>query len=247
MKKIIAFLAAITLSVCAASVFTSCNDGTLKIGYTNYAPMNYYDDDNNFVGFDTELALAVCEILGYKAEFVEINWDNKVMSLNAKEIDAVWNGMTITDELSAAMAITEPYLENKQVVVCRKEKAAEYSTVSDLAKAGEILVEAGSAGYNVVTEAGYTPTTMDLQNATLLEVKTSENKISVIDSTMAKVLTGAGTSYTDLTFVDVGFEAEQFGIGFRKGDTELRDKVQNAINQLKENGKYDELVRKYFS
>lgn len=220
-------------------------DGVLTIGYTIYPPMNYYEGAE-FVGFDTELAKEVGKILGVEVEFVEINWDNKVISLNSKEIDAVWNGMTITDELKDVMAISDTYLNNKQVIVCQKTVVENYKTKEDIFKASEVLVESGSAGESAVTSVGATPTTMSAQKDTLLEVKTSSSKIAIIDKNMAEALVGDGTSYADLTFIDVGFENEEFGIGFRKNDTNTRDKVNDAIKQLKENGTFDVLKKKYF-
>ena len=73
--------------------------GKMTIGYTVYEPMNYTDADGNFTGFDTELATAVCEKLGVEPDFVEINWDTKIVELDAKSIDCIWNGMTLTDEI----------------------------------------------------------------------------------------------------------------------------------------------------
>lgn len=253
MKKIIGVLMSLCMCfVCAFCVACSSNkkgtldDGVLTIGYTIYAPMNYYDDNGEFVGFDTELAKAVGEELGVEVEFVEINWDNKVLALNTYEIDAVWNGMTITDDLKQAMSITDSYLENRQVIVCQKSVASKFTTKESLKNADEILVEAGSAGESAVKEVGLNPLTMTAQKDTLLEVKTDFRKVAVIDKTMAEVLVGEGTNFSDLTFVDVGFENEQFGIGFRKKDTDTRDKVNNAIKKLKENGIVDSLMKKYF-
>ena len=81
--------------------------GKMTIGYTVYEPMNYTDADGNFTGFDTELATAVCEKLGVEPDFVEINWDTKIVELDAKSIDCIWNGMTLTDEIMANTACTK--------------------------------------------------------------------------------------------------------------------------------------------
>ncbi len=94
--------------------------GKLVIGYTVYEPMNYTDADGNFTGFDTELATAVCEKLGVEPEFVEINWDTKVVELDAKSIDCIWNGMTLTDDIMANTATTKAYAKNAQVVVVKE-------------------------------------------------------------------------------------------------------------------------------
>ena len=97
--------------------------GKMVIGYTVYEPMNYTDADGNFTGFDTELATAVCEKLGVEPEFVEINWDTKVVELDAKSIDCIWNGMTLTDDIMANTATTKAYAKNAQVVVVKESTA----------------------------------------------------------------------------------------------------------------------------
>ena len=94
--------------------------GELVIGITIFAPMNYYDDSEELIGFETEFAKAVCEKLGVEAKFVEINWDSKEMELNSKSIDCIWNGMTITEERLENMSISVPYMQNKQVMVAAK-------------------------------------------------------------------------------------------------------------------------------
>ena len=93
--------------------------GELVIGITIFAPMNYYDDSEKLIGFETEFAEAVCEKLGVEAKFVEINWDSKEMELNSKSIDCIWNGMTITEERLENMSISVPYMQNKQVMVAK--------------------------------------------------------------------------------------------------------------------------------
>lgn len=93
--------------------------GKMTIGITLFAPMNYYDENEELIGFETEFAKAVCDKLGVEAEFVEINWDSKEIELNSKNIDCIWNGMTITDERLANMSISVPYMENKQVMISK--------------------------------------------------------------------------------------------------------------------------------
>ena len=123
--------------------------GKLVIGYTVYEPMNYTDAGGNFTGFDTELATAVCEKLGVEPEFVEINWDTKVVELDAKSIDCIWNGMTLTDDIMANTACTKAYAKNAQVVVMKAD--ADYSSTADLV-GKTIVAEAGSAGESAISE-----------------------------------------------------------------------------------------------
>ena len=117
--------------------------GKMVIGYTVYEPMNYTDADGNFTGFDTELATVVCAKLGVEPEFVEINWDTKVVELDAKSIDCIWNGMTLTEDIMANTATTKAYAKNAQVVVVKEGTA--YTSTADLA-GKTVVAEAGSAG-----------------------------------------------------------------------------------------------------
>lgn len=108
------------------------SNGTMKIGITYFEPMNYFDDNGELTGFETEFATAVCEKLGVTPEFVEINWDSKIMELQAQTIDCIWNGMTITPELQEALTISDPYIKNYQVVVIRSDNADVYTSTADL-------------------------------------------------------------------------------------------------------------------
>ena len=91
--------------------------GTLVVGITNFEPMDYQDEDGQWIGFDADMAKMVAEKLGVTAQFVEIDWDTKIMELDSKSIDVVWNGMTLTDEVTSSMECTKAYCNNAQVVV----------------------------------------------------------------------------------------------------------------------------------
>lgn len=218
--------------------------GTLIIGYTVYAPMSYTDDDGVFTGFDTELAEAVCEKLGVEAEFVEINWDTKEIELAAKSIDCIWNGLTITDEREATMAITDPYVQNAQVVVMKTD--AEYTDTSSLADKA-VCAEAGSAGEKAVEEdenlAKATYVAKDVQTACLMEVSAGTADAAVLDLTLANAMIGAGTDYENLEIKD-RLAVEYYGVAFRKG-SDLRDKVNEILTELVADGTTPALAEKY--
>jgi polar amino acid transport system substrate-binding protein len=253
MKKVGKVLGLVLAASCVMGM-AGCNgeeEKTLKIGFTYYAPMNYIDETTNeFVGFDTEFATKVCSELGYKAEFVEINWNKKVIDLQAGTIDCIWNGMTITDELEQEILISDAYMENKQVIVVRTADANKYTSVADLANATSIAYENGGAaaglieGNQALNEVQ--KRTVTKQADTLLEVKTSASDVAVIDYTMAKTMTGAGTDYADLTYIEVDFPVEEYGIGFRKTDTELCQKINNLIAKYKTDGTFDAWLAEYF-
>ncbi len=254
MKKVGKVLGLVLAASCVMGMATGCNgddEKTLKIGFTYYEPMNYIDEETNeFVGFDTEFATKVCAELGYKAEFVEINWNKKVIDLQAGTIDCIWNGMTITDELQQEILISDAYMENKQVVVVRTADVNKYTTVADLANATSIAYENGGAAAGLIENnqalSGVTKRTVTKQVDTLLEVKTSASDVAVIDYTMAKTMTGAGTDYADLTYVVVDFPVEEYGIGFRKSDADLCQKVNDLIAKYKTDGTFDAWLAKYF-
>ena len=191
------------------------NKGVLVVGITDFEPMDYKDADGNWIGFDADMAKAFAESLGVDVEFVEIDWDNKVLELNSQAIDCVWNGMTLTDEVTSAMECTNAYCINAQVVIVPADKADQYQTVeacADLAFA----VEAGSAGEAEVDALGYNFTPVKAQSDALMEVAAGTSDAAVIDSLMAAAMVGEGTGYADLTYT-VGLNSEEYGVGFRKG------------------------------
>ena len=166
------------------------NKGTLVIGITDYKPMDYLDDNGEWIGFDADYARAICEKLGVKAEFKEIEWDYKLVALEAKDIDCVWNGMTITDAIEAAADCTAPYMYNTQVAVVKKADVEKYKTIEDLAGL-KIAAEGGSAGESVITsndtiKSGFK--SVVAQSDALLEVLSGASDAAVVDLTLAKAL-----------------------------------------------------------
>ncbi len=248
MKKLFATLLAGAVAVCGIAALGACKDeNTLVIGYTLYAPMNYKDESGKLIGFDTEFAEKVCAELGYTPKFQLIDWEQKISELESKKIDLIWNGMTITDELKENIAISDPYLENKQVVVMKLEDKDKYTDVASVGAAASIAVESGSAGEATVTDNGYTSklNKMTAQSDCLLEVKTGSSEVAIIDYTMAKSMTGEGTDYADLTYVDVGYAEEEYGVGMRKEDADLLKQINELIAKYKQDGTLDGLVKKY--
>jgi polar amino acid transport system substrate-binding protein len=189
--------------------------GTLVVGITDFEPMDYKDADGNWIGFDADMATAFAESLGVAVEFVEIDWDNKVLELDAGTIDCVWNGMTLTDEVLSAMECSEAYCNNAQVIIVPADVADNYSTVEDYADL-TFAVEAGSAGEAEISALGYNYTPVKAQSDALMEVAAGTSDAAVIDSLMAAAMVGEGTGYEDLTYT-LGLNSEEYGVGFRKG------------------------------
>lgn len=189
--------------------------GTLVVGITDFAPMDYKDENGEWIGFDADMAKGFAEKLGVEVEFVEIDWDNKILELDGKTIDCVWNGMTLTDEVKAAMDCSNAYCNNAQIVIVPADKAADYQTVESL-EGLVFAAEAGSAGETAVTELGLECTPVKAQSDALMEVKAGTSDAAVIDSLMAAAMVGEGTDYSELTYT-VGLTTEEYGVGFRKG------------------------------
>ena len=192
--------------------------GTLVVGITDFAPMDYQNESGEWIGFDADMAKAFAESLGVEVQFVEIDWDSKIMELDAKTIDCVWNGMTLTDEVTSAMACSNAYCNNSQVVIVPADKAADYADV-EACKALSFAVEAGSAGMAEVEKLGASFTEVKDQATALMEVAAGTSDAAVIDSLMAGAMVGEGTSYDSLTYtVSLNAEeGEQYGVGFRQG------------------------------
>ena len=218
--------------------------GKLVIGYTVYEPMNYTDADGNFTGFDTELATAVCEKLGVEPEFVEINWDTKVVELDAKSIDCIWNGMTLTEDIMANTATTKAYAKNAQVVVVKD--GTDYSSTADLV-GKTVVAEAGSAGEAAIegdenlAQADYV--SKSVQTDCLMEVAAGTADAAVLDLTLANAMIGEGTDYASLKIVDE-LNAEEYGVAFRKG-SDAAAAVDAAFDELKADGTMQALADKY--
>ena len=192
--------------------------GTLVVGITDFAPMDYQNESGEWIGFDADMAKAFAESLGVSVEFVEIDWDNKLLELGSKSIDCVWNGMTLTDEVTSAMSCSNAYCNNSQVVIVPADKAADYADV-EACKALSFAVEAGSAGMAEVEKLGASFTEVKDQATALMEVAAGTSDAAVIDSLMAGAMVGEGTSYDSLTYtVSLNAEeGEQYGVGFRPG------------------------------
>ncbi len=195
--------------------------GTLVVGITNFDPMDYQDADGNWIGFDADMAKVFAESLGVQAEFIEINWDNKLFELNSKAIDCVWNGMTLNDEVKSSMSTSDPYCLNAQVLVVPADKAADFENLESL-EGLNVAVESGSAGEDAAEALGATTVPVQSQANTLMEVSAGTSDAAVIDLLMAGAMVGEGTSYADLTYTlnlneMQDLPSEEYGVGFRQG------------------------------
>lgn len=229
MKKLLSLTLAVAMMLAGAFVFTACGSsddnsqdleyvqekGTLVVGITDFEPMDYKDDSGNWVGFDADMATAFAESLGVDVEFVEIDWDSKIMELENKSIDCVWNGMTLTDEVKEGMEASNAYCKNAQVVVVNKDVADKYTSV-EACEDLSFAVEAGSAGAEAAEENDFEVVEVQTQAAALMEVAAGTADACIIDKLMAGAMIGEGTAYPDLVNV-LDLNEEEYGVGFRKG------------------------------
>ena len=244
------------LAIIMALLLTSCSKaggegsdvesikakGTLIIGITDFAPMDYKDESGNWIGFDADLARKVADSLGVKAEFVEIDWDNKILELNNKSIDVVWNGMTLTSEVTSAMECTKAYLNNAQVVVVPSASADKVKTAQDAASFS-FAVETGSAGEQAAKENGYNYIGVTSQADAVMEVQAGTSGACIIDLLMAGAMIGEGTSYPDLKHT-VGLTSEEYGIGCRKG-SDLAEYINGQLKAYYADGSLESTAKKY--
>lgn len=259
MKK---FISTLLVAATAATMLASCGSGSsasdwsyieekgeMIIGITYFEPMNYKDKNGELTGFETEFAQAVCQKTGVKATFQKIDWESKEVELNSKTIDCIWNGLTITDDRKENMDISIPYMENKQVMVTKAENADKY-TSADALKGATIVAEKKSAGEAVAkkdeffTQATYV--SVDSQAKALLEVKSGTADVAIIDYVMSIGTITNGTDYADLKVIEgQSFAEEQYGIAIRKESPETLQKINDAIQELANEGELEKIASKY--
>ena len=239
MKKMICLLLVLTmaLALCACG-----KKEAFVVGITDFAPMDYKDDSGEWIGFDADMARAFAEYLGQDVEFIEIDWDNKILELDAGNIDAVWNGMTLTDEVLNSMDCGTPYCNNAQVVVVNAAVADQYQDVASLAGL-KFAVEAGSAGEDAVIELGNEYNAVLTQADALMEVAAGTSDACIIDLLMAGAMIGEGTSYPELTYT-VKLTTEEYGVGFKKGSG-LAEKFNDFYAKAYADGTVMEIAEKY--
>ena len=251
MKKVLALCLACLMIVCC---FAGCakEEKVVTVGYTIYDPMNFLDENNKLVGFDTELAEKVFGNLGYKVMFQEIEWSQKYTDLNSGAIDCIWNGFTCNAKdsddgiaRSEKVDFSYSYMENRQVVVVKKD--------SGITKAEDLknklgIAEGGSAGESYaqgfVADAEKNFKSFLKQTECLTEIKAGTADFAVVDEQLAKSYVGKG-DYVDLMVVEaLTSDVEYYAIGFKKG-SDLTAKVNEQLEALAKDGTLAALAQKY--
>ncbi len=215
--------------------------GTLVIGITDFAPMDYRDGDI-WTGFDADLAEAFAESLGVTPELVEIDWDKKTELLEKGSIDCIWNGMTMSEELQETISCSDPYLSNAQVVVLRDGEKKQYDTV-EACQHLLFAVEAGSTGEDLLEKMKYRYTTYSTQMEALQSVCSKQTDAAVIDIIMAEYYTGNVQEFADMQFT-ISLNDEKICVGFRK-DSDLTEKANEFLETVYQDGTIRSLADQY--
>lgn len=251
MKKVLIIMLALVL--CVSCVFAvGCGGKVVKdgdkivVGITDYKPMDYLDSDGNWTGFDYELAKKTFEELGYTVEFKEIDWDTKIVTLNAGTIDCIWNGMTVTDELLNNLLLSNVYLKNQQYAVVKVANASSYTSTASLS-GKKVAVESGSAAESAVKDLGASSVEkLTNQNSAIMAVQAGTADVAIVDRALAMSMTAQGTDYYgQLVAKDIGFAEEEFAIAFRQSDSKLCWNVNKKIASYYKDGTIATLAEKY--
>ena len=214
-----------------------------------YPPFSYLGEDGQYTGFDVEVCKAGCDLLGWDLQVFGVNWDQKLVQLDAKECDCVWSGMTILDSMKeAGYVISAPYYDNTQVIMVKE--GSDIKSSADLA--GKVVaVQLGTSGEALLADGG------DLADlaATFADLTTCDSFLKcftelgggAVDAVIVDkpVAVSYAESNKGFTVLDEGLGAEQYGIAFRAGDEELCATVEDAVAQLVANGTYAEIAAKY--
>lgn len=254
-KFSLVFILAMVLTIVAAcgtdeKSETSSTSGTEKetiiIGIDDkFAPMGFRDENNEIVGFDIDLAKAAAEHMGVEAEFQPIDWSTKESELSSGRIDLIWNGYTITDERKEKVLFTKPYLENAQVVMTLTD--SKLKAIDDL-KGKEVGIQSLSSALDALN-AHPVSEEVSLNEykdnvLALSDLKTGRVEAVVIDKVVGEYYM---TQEPDtFKILEESLAPEQYGIGVKKGNEELLEKLQAALDTMNEDGTAAEISTKWF-
>lgn len=248
MKKLFAIILMVMLVGCSEKN----NDEVYVIGVDDtFAPMGFRNENNELVGFDIDLANAMAEKMDIEIEFQPIDWAMKETELNGKNIDMIWNGYSITDKRKEQVNFTNPYLENKQIIVVLADSTIQ--TKYDLI-GGTLAVQKESSALEAVLAEetiassleGGKPIEFDTNIDCFMDLEAGRSQAIVCDEVLARyVIKQRGEE--KYRILDDNFGIEQYGIGVRKEDTELLNKLNDALDECKEDGTFDQVYQRWFT
>ena len=253
MKKILALVLVVTM---AAGILSGCgakksDEGrTFTLGFdASFPPYGYQDDNGDYVGFDLDLAQEVCTRRGWTLKLQPIDWDSKDMELNSGAIDCIWNGFTLSDDRKDSYTWSDPYVDNSQVVVVKAD--AGISKLDDLA-GKTVAVQADSSALEALQSDDHKDLTASFKE--LLQVPEYNTAFLDLDSGAADaVALDVGVANYQIAnrgsdkykILDETLVSEVYAIGFKLGDETLRDEVQETLNEMKKDGKFEEIAEKW--
>ena len=255
MKKLLmmgcALLMALQMSACSSEDVKTMDKEVLTIGIDDtFAPMGF-KKDGKLVGFDVEMAEAVGKKIGKKVEFQNIDWDLKETELDSGNIDLIWNGYSITDQRKKQVLFSDPYMENRQMIITTDKTGIK--TKADLANK-TISVQKNSSAYDAVMKdkefiksiKGGKPTQFDTNNDCFMDLESGRSDAIVVDETLARYYVRQQDNGINYVYLDENFGTEEYAVGMRKDDKELCKKINQALKELKDDGTYDKIKAEWF-
>lgn len=255
MKKTIALLLALVMvfALCACGgnnddIDNKTEEKTFIMGVDpEYPPYSYVGDDGEYTGFDIEVCKAVCELRGWNLEVFAVNWDQKLIQLDAGECDCIWSGMTILDSMTeAGYVISDPYYDNSQVILVKE--GSDIKSSADLA-GKTVAVQLGTSGEALLADdlADLAATFADLVTCNSFLSCFTELDGGSVDAVFVDYPVAAAyvAENEGFTIINESLGAEQYGMAFRSGDQELCDQVEAAVEELVANGTYAKIAANY--
>lgn len=221
--------------------------GTIIVGLDDaFPPYGYRDENNNLVGFDIDLATEVAKRMGVEIEFQPIVWDNKIMEINNKNIDCIWNGFTISEEMKQKVLFTSPYVDNKQIIVVKTGSGI--ATKADLA--GKIVgVQAGSSAIEAIDADAATKETfkelVQIKDNVMALTELKNGTVDAVVLDQAVGMTYVSSEPETYTVLEEGFGEEKYGIGVRLGEQALADEIDKILDEMRADGTFKQIADKW--
>lgn len=250
MKKIFKLLL-LTLTVFSISfskdnaLQTIQNKGEIIIGLDDtFAPMGFRDEKGNIIGFDIDLANEIAKRMGVKAIFKPCEWDGIIFDLRSKKIDLIWNGLTITPQREQQIAFSTPYFDDDQIVIVKDSQIKSFENL----KGKNIGVQLGSASYFAFENSNLSKITGNINKYStnveaLLDLEAGRTDAVIVDAVVGKYYVAKKDGFTILNEV---LDKQQMGIGMRKQDLTLKNKIDQTLSDMKADGSFNEIYQKWF-
>jgi len=215
-----------------------------------FAPMGFRDEKGELVGFDVDLAKEVFQRAGFEVKFQPIDWSMKETELNSGNIDVIWNGYSINDERKEKVAFTQAYLKNKQIIMTLAD--SDINSKADL-EGKKVAVQNGSSTLEainkepeiVATFEGGEPVLFDTNHEAIMDLEAGRANAVVSDEVLARYYIKQKNP-EDYKILEEDFGEEEYGIGLRKGDKKLLELMNKTLDEMREDGSYDEIYKKWF-